>query len=63
MRFGKYAVSRIVARLEERAWRQRPLAPLQTSRAYVTTGNGPSTTVSCPTSGSGEWSVTRRLAS
>jgi hypothetical protein len=64
MGFGKYAVSSIVARLEEeRAWRQRPLASFQTSRAYVTTGKGPSATVSYPTSGSGEWSVTRRVAS
>jgi hypothetical protein len=64
MRFGKYAVSRIAARVEEeRAWRQRPLASFQTSRAYVTTGKCPSTTVSYPTSGSGEWSVIRRLAS
>ena len=64
MRFGKYAVSRIVARLEEeRAWRQRPLASFQTSRTYVTAGTCSSTTVSYPTSGSGEWSVIRRLAS
>jgi hypothetical protein len=64
MRFGKYAVSRIVARLEEeRAWRHRPLASFQTSRGYVTTGKGPSTTVSYPTSSSVEWSVIRRLAS
>ena len=64
MRVGKYAVSRIAARLEEeRAWRQRPLASFQTSRAYVTTGKCSSTTVSCPTSASGEWSVIRRLAS
>ena len=64
MRVGKYAVSRIAARLEEeRAWRERPLASFQTSRAYVTTGKCSSTTVSCPTSASGERSVIRRLAS
>jgi hypothetical protein len=63
VRVGKYAVSRIAARLEkERAWRQRPLASFQTSRAYVTTGKGSSTSVSYPTSAFGEWSVIGRLA-
>jgi hypothetical protein len=56
VRVGKYAVSRIAARPEERrASRQRSLASFQTIHAYVTTGKCSSTSVSYLTLASGEW--------